>query len=77
MVFLSLGVIWLSFVGHQVRSWRRASGEHRQQLKWLACGAVAALCLSLLSTTVSSNVVSRLLEVSVVALPVGIGIAAV
>ena len=74
VVFLSLGVIWLSFVGHQVLSWRRASGEHRQQLKWLACGAVAALGLSLLGNVVSSNVVSRLLEVSLVALPAGIGV---
>jgi hypothetical protein len=26
-------VIWLSFVAHQVLSWRRAAGERRQQLK--------------------------------------------
>jgi hypothetical protein len=39
VVYLSIGVIWLSIVGHQALSWRRASGEHRQQLKWLACGA--------------------------------------
>jgi hypothetical protein len=74
LVFLSMGVIWLSFVGHQVLSWRRASGEHRQQLKWLACGAVVALGLGLLGNAVSSNVVSRLLEVGVVALPVSIGV---
>jgi hypothetical protein len=74
VVFLSIGVIWLSFVGRQVLSWRRATGERRQQLKWLACGAVVALCLGLLGNAVSSNVVSRLLEVGVVALPVGIGV---
>jgi hypothetical protein len=74
VVFLSLGVIWLSFVGHQVLSWRRASGERRQQLKWLACGAAAALGLSLLGNAVSWNVVSRLLEFGVVALPAGIGV---
>ena len=33
----------LSFVAHQVLSWRRASGERRQQLKWLACGGAVAL----------------------------------
>ena len=32
-------VIVLSFVAHQVLSWRRAAGERRQQLKWLATGA--------------------------------------
>ncbi|HEY2268459.1 MAG TPA: hypothetical protein VGI96_37995 [Streptosporangiaceae bacterium] len=74
VVFLSIGAIWLSFVGHQVLSWRRASGERRQQLKWLACGAMIALCLGLLGNAVIANVVSRLLEVGVVALPAGIGV---
>ena len=74
MVYLLIGVIWLSFVGHQVLSWRRASGERRQQLKWLACGAVIALGLGLLGNAVSANVWSRLLEVGVVALPVSIGV---
>jgi hypothetical protein len=73
-VFVATGVTWLSFVGHQVLSWRRASGEHRQQLKWLACGAAAALCLGLLGNAISSNVLSRLLEAGVVALPAGIGV---
>ena len=31
-------VIGLSFVGHQMLSWRRAGRDRRQQLKWLACG---------------------------------------
>lgn len=29
-------LIWLSFIGHQVLSWRRTTGERRQQQKWLA-----------------------------------------
>jgi hypothetical protein len=74
VVFGSMGVIWLSFVVHQVLSWRRASGERRQQLKWLACGAAVALGLSLIGNVVSWNVVSRLLEFGVVALPAGIGV---
>jgi len=32
-------VFWLSFVAAQVLSWRRSSGERRQQLKWLMAGA--------------------------------------
>jgi len=28
---------------HQFVAWRRSAGERRQQLKWLACGAAAAL----------------------------------
>jgi hypothetical protein len=75
VVYLSIGVIWLSFVGHQVLSWRRASGEHRQQLKWLACGAAVTLGLGLLSITLNSDTaVSQLLATSVVALPVSIGV---
>jgi hypothetical protein len=41
-------ILGLSFVGHQVLSWRRADGDRRQQLKWLACGGtVAAVSLIL------------------------------
>ena len=32
---------WLSFAAAQVMSWRRSSGERRQQLKWLMAGAVS------------------------------------
>ena len=74
VVSLSIGVIWLSFVGHQVLSWRRASGERRQQLKWLACGGAVTLGVGLLGSAISSTVVSRFLEVGVVALPVSIGV---
>jgi hypothetical protein len=35
--------IWLSFVVHQVLRWRRAAGERRQQLKWLASGGAVTL----------------------------------
>jgi hypothetical protein len=34
-----LPAFWLSFVVAQVISWRRSSGERRQQLKWLMSGA--------------------------------------
>jgi hypothetical protein len=69
------GVIWLSFVGHQVLSWRKADGERRQQLKWLACGAAVTLCLGVLGNAPSSgSAASRLLEVGVVAMPAAIGV---
>jgi hypothetical protein len=75
VVYLSIGVIWLSIVGHQVLSWRRASGEHRQQLKWLACGAVVTLCLGPLGNALSSDqAASQLLALGVVALPISIGV---
>src|SRR5260370_34480698 len=70
-----MGLTWLSFVGHQVLSWRRASGESRQQLKWMACGAAITVCVGLLGSTLSSAVAaSRLLEVGVTAMPIAIGV---
>ena len=70
-----IAVSWLSFVGHQVLSWHRATGERRQQLKWLACGAAVTLCVGLLGSALSSAIAaSRLLEVGVTAMPVAIGV---
>jgi hypothetical protein len=75
---LSLGVILvivLSFVGHQVFSWRRATGERRQQLKWLATGAVVTLVVVAASLGFSStSVVGEILGIGLAALPVGIGV---
>ncbi len=39
LIFPVLAAFWLSFVAAQVLSWRRSSGERRQQLKWLLTGA--------------------------------------
>jgi hypothetical protein len=41
LIFPVLAAFWLSFVAAQVLSWRRSSGERRQQLKWLMSGAAA------------------------------------
>lgn len=45
LIFVTLAAFWVSFVAVQARSWQRASGERRQQLKWLMTGA-AALAVS-------------------------------
>jgi hypothetical protein len=42
VIIVPVLLIWLSFVAHQVLSWRRATDERRQQLKWLACSAGSA-----------------------------------
>jgi hypothetical protein len=39
----TLPVFWVSFVARQVLSWRRATGERRQQLKWLMSGAAVTV----------------------------------
>jgi hypothetical protein len=40
---ICLPVFWLFFVGRQVVSWRRSTGDRRQQLKWLMSGG--AICI--------------------------------
>jgi len=70
-VIVAIGGIWLSFAAHQVLSWRRATGERRQQLKWLACGA--AIAVASLAVTVLLNG-SDVVFVGIAALPVSIGI---
>jgi hypothetical protein len=68
-------VIWLSFVAHQVLSWRRATGEQRQQLKWLASGGAVTLVVLALSFGVSSTgVAGEVLGIGLAGLPVGIGV---
>ena len=68
-------VIWLSFVAHQVLSWRRATGERRQQLKWLATGAAVTLVVIAASFGISStSVAGEILGIALAALPVGIGV---
>jgi hypothetical protein len=68
-------VLWLSFVTHQVLSWRRASGERRQQLKWLASGAGVSVAVIVGSFGISStSAAGEVLGVGLAAMPVGIGV---
>ena len=75
---LGLGLIlvmWLSFVAHQVLSWRRATGEQRQQLKWLASGAAVTVGVIAVSFGISSTgAAGEVLGIGLTALPVGIGV---
>lgn len=68
-LMLALLVLSLSFVGRQVLSWRRSSGERRQQLKWLASGAaVTVACAPLVGISVG------LAWFGFAALPVSMGV---
>jgi hypothetical protein len=69
-VFAAIGVLGLSFVARQVLSWRKAAGERRQQLKWLACGAAIAVVSLLLAALLGATV----LLAGLIALPVSIGV---
>jgi hypothetical protein len=69
-VLVAIVGIGLSFVARQVLSWQRASGERRQQLKWLACGAAAAVASLVLAAVLGTSV----LLVGIAALPASIGV---
>jgi hypothetical protein len=64
---------WLGALGHQIRSWRRSSGERRQQLKWLLSGTVACAVLGI-SAVATDSAIWEIAIVGLAALPVGIGI---
>jgi hypothetical protein len=73
---------WLMFVGRQVVAWRRAGGERREQLKWLASGgaiAVASGLVTYLATDLLSGALQHVLQdiavVGIAALPVSVGVA--
>ena len=83
--FAPIGLIffasWIVAVVYQVVSWRRASGERRQQLSWLMAGGAAALISFLAAIPAGAlphsvrGAVSDVLLIGIAALPVGIGVA--
>ena len=83
LLIVSMLVLSLAFIARLALSWRRATGERRQQLKWLATGATVSLaCLGLAGTFSSSGngptlrgVLTGIAWLGVAALPVSIGVA--
>jgi hypothetical protein len=75
---------WAAFVAlviasivYQLRRYRRAGGERRQQLKWLAAGSVVGVVCLAISGTLgggSSVVGSVLFTVGLASMPLGIGV---
>jgi hypothetical protein len=59
----------LAFIARQALSWRRAAGERRQQLKWLASGATVSLVCVFLGSTFGVG------WFGVAALPIAMGVA--
>jgi hypothetical protein len=75
VIIVPVLVIWLSFMAHQVLSWRRATDERRQQLKWLACGAGISLASFVIAVALgSTSTWAQVLFNGIVALPVSIGV---
>ncbi len=76
VTLLSVAAIWVSFVAHQVLSWRQATGERHQQLKWLAAGAAVTVGIGLIGSaviSVFSDVLAEVTAVAIAGLAVGIG----
>jgi hypothetical protein len=76
--FVLLVMFSLSFAGRQALSWRRSSGERREQLKWLVSGAAVSVVSVVLSVQIGSasgfrHVVANLLAFGLAATPLGIG----
>jgi hypothetical protein len=66
VVVLAQPLFWASFVGRQVVAWRRASGERREQLKWLMAGSaitVVAIVGLFLSEQISGGLARALVAV--------------
>jgi hypothetical protein len=59
----------LAFIARQALSWRRAAGERRQQLKWLASGAAVTLVSVFLGSTFGVG------WFGIAALPISMGVA--
>ena len=78
-LLLAIGVLWLCFVGRQVASWRRSSGERRQQLKWLMSGAAVTFACAFTTFGLSGaggiwHVVANFGWFGFAALPISIGV---
>ena len=79
---LVLAVCWLGSLGAQALSYRRASGDRRQQLKWMLAGSASSgLCLVISlsfsggSTSGIARAVSVVVTVGLLALPASMGVA--
>jgi len=81
LIVVSIGLS-LAFIARQALSWRRSSGDRRQQLKWLASGAAVTIISLALAATFGTNgapktvvgAVASLAWFGVAALPVSIGV---
>jgi hypothetical protein len=75
-VFLVLGVVcWLVSIAAQVLSYRRSTGDRRQQLKWLMCGSAVALIAIVAGSAGLAGAVGGVGVLGFLALPLSIGVA--
>ena len=78
LFFPLLIACWLASIASQALSFRRSSGERRQQLKWLLAGAIvtlAGLGPAAFAKGIPGSVVLGAMVIAFLALPVSIGVA--
>ena len=73
-VIASIALMWVSFIVQKVLSWRRSTGERRQQLKWLACGAAITLVAGILGAMLDCLRGQAMCSSGITALPISIGV---
>ncbi len=73
-VFIGLGVLLVAWILREVPSFRRATGERRQQLKWLMAGGTVAATGLIVSVTGQTGIVGTIAAVAITALPISVGI---
>jgi hypothetical protein len=77
-IFILVLAMSAGFIVRQLLTWRRSSGERRQQLKWLASGAavsIASLILGIAFSTTATTTVDNIIFFGAAALPVSMGVA--
>ena len=72
--FVAFGVLLLAWLVRELPAYRRATGEHRQQLKWLMAGGVGAAIGLVVSVTGQNGVVGAVGTIAITALPISVGI---
>jgi MFS family permease len=74
LVLVILGGLWLAAIGWQVASWRRSSGERRQQLKWLMSGGVV-FGVAVVPSLAATSALWEVAALGFAAIPGSIGVA--
>ena len=72
LVFVLVAVCLVASLAGQVASWRRSSGERRQQLKWLAAGLAAVAAGAVIDTVTGAGTVSGSTPIGLAAYEAGL-----
>ena len=72
--FVAFGLLLLSWLVRELPAYRRATGERRQQLKWLMAGGVVAAVGLAVSVSGQNGVLGAAGTIAITALPISVGI---